>query len=246
MTAALTRVAQTYQRLRNVPQLKQLPSVVIQLIAEYGPPSLWIVCGVKNTQCYALYPAACIEAISARTSGEGRTNNDRKRSPARTRSPSTATTAAAAAASSSSSPLIWSNGWQQLPIMTYPQPTYGVDITQSTSGVVDPTGPQEVTYMKYNQWAYNEWILVPQVYETFPRTKPPKILTLPHDEPVTRVWLYPLPSPAPAYHGIATNTHSIWCYETGTNYFTPDRSFSPSFTSSPTPLVYHYFHSIAL
>jgi hypothetical protein len=80
----LTRVEQTYQQLRNdVPQLEHLPSVIIQLIAEYGPPSLWIVYMFNGT-CHVLYPAPVIETISARTSGEV-TSSDRKRSPARTR-----------------------------------------------------------------------------------------------------------------------------------------------------------------
>jgi hypothetical protein len=165
----LTRVEQTYEQLRNdVPQLKQLPSVIIQLIAEYGPPSLWIVY-VSGTHCHVLYPAPVIDAIDARTTG-GR--------------------------SRSVTPLDWSDGWQQLPIQGHQRCII----------------PQIMDCMKYKEWSFDEWLIFPEPYK-------PKVYHIPHDQPVTKVWTYPIPYDTRLAMGEHLqpiwNEHCIWRSDTG-------------------------------
>jgi hypothetical protein len=201
-TVQLTRVEQTYEQLRHhVPQLKHIPSVLIQLIAEYGPPSIWLVYHDRNVDCYALYPAAVIETLDR--------PSNRRRSPARNRSPSrsTTTTTTESDGETSAAPLDWSNGWQILKIHPHVQPPQS-----SPPSLV--WHEQYVThYMKYKEWSFDEWII---------RSAPsgePQVLHLPHDQPVTKVWTYPLPPVDNTWK--KSNPRPIiidrcsWCYDTG-------------------------------
>jgi hypothetical protein len=186
-TSVLTRVEQTYQQLRNdVPQLRQLPSVLIHMIAEYGPPSLWIVYSVEESEpaIYALYPAAVIETvdISLPTTSPLASNITQSSSPT-TISPSFG----------------WSSGWQKLSIHPHIQPPNDTCSTNNSGAL-----PKQNS-MEFKEWAFDEWILDPQPYR-------PRMLHIPHDQPVTKAWAYPLPSYG--YRDIFSNL-CCWRYDTG-------------------------------
>jgi hypothetical protein len=183
----LTRVEQTYQQLRHdVPQLGQFPSVLIQIIAEYGPPSLWIVypSPFMPHRCYALYPAAVIETLSMNNNAGA---SSRKRSPARNRPSSTSR----ASGDGKTTSLEWSNGWQELSI--YLQP---------------PSSREATKDMKYKDW-FDDWTVGYSVNQYV-------VIHLPHDQPVTKAWAFRLPPAAQIEgHQRLDASNCIWRSDTG-------------------------------
>jgi hypothetical protein len=236
----MTRVQMVYQQL--LPRLNHiLPSVLIQLIAEYGPPSL-LMAYVKG-KCYVLWPSLVINAIN-----DGINGATAPRIPKRTLDiPPTIEN--------------WSDGWQQLPIKTHVIPTVSTEQVALNASIdrqgqipaaivaakwVTETGSSKSLsgpWMSHHEWCSDDWIFLPHFHAL-------TVLHIPCDEPITTVWSYPVPS---SLHTITNNQYSCYRADTGCYHVFNDpssakkvhqvlipSSSSPAWHNLPTPEIARY------
>jgi hypothetical protein len=235
-----TRVQRLYHQLRyEVPQLSSLPSVIVHLIAEYGPPSLLVV--YSNNRCFALYPADVVTGVMSRVKAETERMNDsptsekdgmkkegsrnriqhnttdkqhaRNRSPAKTAAPSIEATY-------SLDPWKW--GWVHLPIIPHRTIPVGssIQVPSSSSLLTTAAAPPVAAstsassngvWMSYREWCHDDWVYVSDAQ--------PSVIHVPHNEAVTAAYRYNIP---PLQYGRHLEAPTIYRYDTGFFYIFND------------------------